>query len=447
MGFVDGLLPRMACPGCGQPFGFLPARAPGLGRGEFGTLTCQCSEFPVVDGIPILLKDRVRMFEVSGTADPERLTRSELVTLVKTGRCEEALVRCLAPPTRPKWARIVGWRVSSSNLAERILRWQGLRNMRTVLMGRDRATVRSLLGFFFNGETLGPDFGDYLRLRFSQPRYLAAMSLVASLEPAEQPVLDIACGIGHLAHYLTRRSEPTPVIGVDFNFHHVWIARHFMAPGGHFACVDAGDGLPFRSGSMSATVVSDAYHYLPNRPALLREVDRVAPGRCRILTRVGNRAVMPNEGAELLLGGYLAELGDADIRVFSERALVSAYLARRNPMAGPFESDQALGGAKWLSFVSRGSPGKPAPAQWPHGVGRLAINPVYDLEERNEGVRLTFRFPRPWYAFENHQSLEYHPTRFVLEPGYAQALRAGELGPIEAAWLDQFIVVGLPERF
>lgn len=448
MGFVEQLLPLMQCPRCGGGFTFQSVATPEVGRDVFGILACGCDQYPVVDGVPVFLKDKVRMFDLTtGVPDVDHLTGPELVRLVAAGRTEEALVRCLAPAATPSWLPRLARRLSKSGPAERFIQARGRRGLREQLRSRDRSSLREVLTYFFGPETLGPDFGDYLRLRFTQPRYLAAMSLVSTLEPADQPVLDVACGIGHLAHYLTRRSERTAVVGVDFNFHHAWLARHWVAPDAFFVSADAGDGLPFRSGSMSATVVSDAYHYFPSRPGFVAEVARVAPGRCRMVTRVGNRAVMPNEGAELTLAGYVEELADPEVRVFSESRLVRDYRLRRNPLSGPAESVEALEGAKWLSFVSRGSGQRLTPVQWPHLVGRRALNPAYDVSVVGTEVRLAFRFPRPWYAFENHQSLEYHPERLAVTTADLRLLDSGGTNPVLDRLADSFGLVGLPDRY
>jgi SAM-dependent methyltransferase len=180
---------------------------------------------------------------------------------------------------------------------------------------------------------------------------LAALALAANLTRSTKPVLDVACGVGHLDHYLTRRRQQVPLVGVDMNFFQVWIAQHWIAPTAQYVCCNVAEGLPFCSDCFSAVVVSDAYHYLPRRDQFNREIDRVAPNQMIVLTRVGNAAVMPNEGSELSLLEYLKELGGRSVQVFSEESLVQDYLARRNPLSRKAEEPARLEHCKWLSFV------------------------------------------------------------------------------------------------
>lgn len=443
------LLSALECPACRGGLALNVVTTPKLGRGTFGVLRCACTEYPVLDGIPIMLPGSVGMFEhTTGGASVEGLDRPALIRLILSGAGDEALVRCLAAPAMPLKLARISWRIANSGPVKRLAQWRGARRIRRLLANRDRITAREVLRTFYSAETpLGLEVGDYFALRFSQPRHLAALALAATLGPAESPLLDVACGVGHLAHYLTRRPTAVRVVGLDMNFHEVWLARHWVAPSGAYICANVADGLPIRTASMSAVIVSDAYHYFASRDAFNREVDRVAPVGPYILTRVGNAAVRPHEGTERTTEGYSSELGTAGVRVFSEQRLVRDYLRRRHPLAGPQEPSETLDAAKWLSFVVRGSAESPVPSGWPHAVGQLSINPCYAQTVDEARVRLDFRFPRTWYAYENHQMLEYHARTAELNAADLAALQAGTVTERLAALLDDFVIIGLPERY
>lgn len=450
---IDVLLQLVQCPSCSAPFEFRAVPTPELARAECGVLSCRCTQYLVLDGIPILLSDRIGMFEhTTGAAVVSGPTVAEMVRLLVEGRGNEALVQCLAPPSWSVWLQRLRWRSPSSPPAKRVARWYGKHQIATLLRNCDSVTARDVLGFYFNRETLNPEFlRDYFILRFGQPRYVAALALLSNLDEAERPILDVACGCGHLDHYLTCRPHPLRVIGVDFNFYHAWIARHWVAPRAHYVCCNVADGLPFRPDSMSGTVVSDAYHYFSKRAHFNSEVERVAPGRTKILTHVGNRAVCPNEGVELSLREYLAELGDANIRTFSESRLVRDYLARRDPWVSEPEPETALEGSKWLSFVIN-APAKPIAVLtggelWPHAVGRIQLNPIYAKSIIAGQTRLSFTFPRPWYAYQNHQMLEYHARFATISATDIQTLQSGGWNSTLGELLDQFVLIGLPDRF
>lgn len=273
----------LRCPYCSESFEFNEKTRPSVGRAEFGILQCSCSEFAVVDGIPIIQRDPVCILEhTSGRAQTDGISVDELVRLIKSGDPLQALLECLAISFVPKMVQAVfGWRLSHGSVAKRIRCATGKRSfLKHILERRDQIGACDVLGFYyFSGGPLSPTLGHYFIRRFSQPRHLAALALAATMPSDSKPILDIACGIGHLEHYFYCRNDSTPVIGLDMNFYHLWLARHWIAPEGNYVCANAGDGLPFADASFSSTICSDAYHYIPNAERLLNEIDRCAPDR------------------------------------------------------------------------------------------------------------------------------------------------------------------------
>ncbi len=183
-----------------------------------------------------------------GRPETEGVAVEALVDLIRDGRGVEALLECLALPYFPKSLRaVLGWRISHSNIAERISRAAGIRKFfRRILVKRDEIGACDVLKFYyFPGSPLVSELRHYYIRKFSQPRHLAALALTASVPSATKPILDIACGIGHLAHYFCCREDAARVIGLDMNFFQLWIARHWIAPDGNYVCANASDGLPF----------------------------------------------------------------------------------------------------------------------------------------------------------------------------------------------------------
>src|SRR5262245_43941374 len=380
---TDDLLLLLRCPRCQARFA-LEAHTR-IGDGDFGILRCHCDTYPLVDGIPIILNAPVGMFEhTTGTTQVTGVSPARLVDLLVKKQYIEALLECLAfPILHPRLRRLVGWQISTSPPVTQFARWICKRRLRSeVLTRRDSINAVELFEFLYQPfSPLYRAVGDYFTLRFAQPRHLAALALLEHIPASVKPFLDIACGCGHIEHYLYSRPEPVPVIGLDMNFFHLWIARHWIAPAGQYVCANAGDGLPFHDDSFAGTLCSDAYHLIPNRVHLLQEINRCAARRLTIVTRVGNSAVKPNEGLEKTLTGYLEEIGAADTRALDESTLAQCYLNRRDPLAVAEEDTDSLARRKWLSFVWslpvewRTIP--PDTHTWPHEVGVLSVNPIY----------------------------------------------------------------------
>lgn len=448
----SALIELLRCPNCRGELRFAATATPTLGAAEFGTLTCACGRYPVLDGIPILLRDRIDSLEHT-TNDVEIAGPSvaDLLRMLDRGRAMDALVEALIVPHLPAIARRLPWRIAHGAALSHVAKARGRRRLYAdVLKRRSALSLREALNYFYHPDgPLDADVKHYFALRFGQPRHLAVLALLAALPSGAAPVLDLACGIGHLAHYLTGRPRSVPVIGLDVNLFHLWLARHWTCPQAHVVCANAAMALPFADAAFSAITCSDAYHYIPNRTQLVSEFRRVAPGMPYVLSRVGNRAVMPNEGDERTVEQYAQELGGT-VSVFSEQALRRCYLQRANPFAMDPEAGDALQAAKWLSFVVNPPVahddlgGEP----WPHAVGQLCINPIFvPSRQANGDVRLRFDFPTKWYAYENHDMLSYHPrsARVTAE----QLARLHQPGGATAlpSLVEQFVVIGAPSRF
>jgi SAM-dependent methyltransferase len=451
---MKALLPILRCQRCRGSFAFSEAAPAATARAEFGVLRCSCSAYPVVDGIPIIQHGAVGMFEhTTGTAQVAGVTPAQLVGLIERGATIEALRECLCVPVFPSLLRkLLGWRLSHGALATKLARKLGKQRVDELLRERDRISAIELFDFFYQSDSpLDEVVGHYFNLRFGQPRHLAALSLLQNVPADGKPLLDIACGGGHLDHYLLARRDPLPIVGIDMNFFHLWIARHWVAPAGLYVCADASDGLPFADDSFSATFCSDAYHYIPNRKQLHQEIERCAPGRLGILTRVGNAEVMPNEGQERTVAGYLEDIGAPDGRALTEATLLRCYLSRRNPVLEKPDDPEDLARSKWLSFVwnlpARLRDTSDAARDWPHATGTLRLNPIYRRVRTPEGLQLRFDFPSIWYAYENNGMMAYHPRRLVLEQSQLDALRAERADDSFEKLVSQFVLLGMPARF
>jgi SAM-dependent methyltransferase len=293
---------------------------------------------------------------------------------------------------------------------------------------------------------------EYYRHRFALPRTLAAYATLQLLPSSQKPILDIACGYGHLAHYLTRRRDPAPVIGIDFNFFQLWGAKQIVAPDAEYACVDVNGALPFIDDAFSSSFCSDAFQFLREKKNLIAELERCAPGKPLILTRVGNRTARPNTGDELSAEEYCDLLGRQTTRAFGEHELIRHYLARRNPLAAPQTLPTALNWDKWLTFVINPSSIQQGEIDqdelWPHAVGELVLNPIFRRQEISPDTwRLVFEFPTIWFAYQNSEKHGYHGNRIECSKELVQTANERRHDPEIHRLLDQFVLLGLPDRY
>lgn len=443
----------LRCPTCLGALTYRPTPSPEVLKGDYGVLKCRCYSYPVLGSIPVLYQHPVnvnsigvRNVEVGG---PHPL---DLVALLENGEALAALLELLAFPLCPwplnkvSWGRKLSQREPFRNAG---IRWRKRRLKQQLQL--DTFSAEDWLTLFCWHSPVRFDAYNYLFFRFGQPRHLATLSLLSILPPSEKPLLDLACGYGHLLHYLTARESPQAAVGLDHNFHQVWVAKQRIAPGAHFVCADADAPLPFKNGVFSAALCCDAFHYLRNQPSCISELGRTTAKGTIILARVGNQAIPPNEGYERSAAGYATLMEGWNLRILSETGLVDSYLAARGPQLASAPTPEQLAAEKWLYFVATHNEAMFGDygvfTSWPHAAGVPQLNPIYDRYAGPRQARLKFRFPSPWYAFENARMASYHLEELVLEPNDYETLDKSLASERLEPLLKAFVLLGLPRNY
>jgi len=379
----------------------------------------------------------------------------ELSALVTARRGLDALLRCIAFPMRFKlldrmrprrlWRSKIVQGLTAGIRRKQVRRW--------CVAKRESLAAEDWFDLFFRQHSpVHEEMFSYFFYRFAQPRHLATLTLTGLLPSSEKPVVDLACGFGHLEHNLAETSAHHDVIGVDRNFFQLWAAQYWIAPKSRFICADADQALPFANASFSATLCSDAFHYFRRKELTINEIARCAPGRPILFTRVGNRLVEPPEGLELSPKEYIEACGgEGNWRIFGETELLERYLRQEPVDVARSRSAEALDGEKWLSLVYPGVPPVLAPAEssrWPHADGRLGFNPIYEISRSGEDSwRLKFKFPTRHYAFENAQMSSFCPAKVTISDSTYRDVERNVLSPEVERLVQQMVVVGLPHRY
>ncbi len=300
----------------------------------------------------------------------------------------------------------------------------------------------------------GAETYNYFAYRFGQPRHLAALSLALPLLDTSGPLLDLACGAGHITHFLRAARPNRTVIGLDRDFFRLWLAAHYTEPGAHYVCAPADRRLPFDDGAFGGIFCSDAFHYFLQRAAAVLELRRAtAEDGVLVLARFGNVNVKPREGYELTPAGYERLLADLPHVFLGEDELVATYRARTTPDLSRRPISSELEQQKWLSLVASRNPAvfsAPKPLDhWPHAHGRLQINPIYreDARAPNGDVTLRFQFPSHWYQLENEGYRAYAPETCTVPGSVLRALAERAPHPELDSLVSRFVVIGMPERY
>jgi uncharacterized protein YbaR (Trm112 family) len=197
------LLKLIHCPFCR---GTLKASGRNRSSDEpgYAVLSCHCGRYPMVAGIHILKK---------GVIGPARQTADQVISLIEAGRSREALIALLMPPSPASAAMAPSWMQAwpsvrgigrlKSLCGQPALRAWRRRALAFLTQLGEHVTACDLFDFYFcysTGDRREPY--SYYAFRFGQPRHLVALSLASMVQNPNKPVLDLACGCGHITRHL-----------------------------------------------------------------------------------------------------------------------------------------------------------------------------------------------------------------------------------------------------
>ncbi len=264
--------------------------------------------------------------------------------------------------------------------------------------------------------------GTYFLHRWSDPSWLAGLALTAAHPPAGRPVLDLACGAGHLLRHLALHGH-RDLTGIDVVFAKLWLARRFVLPAGvpvALVCADltAPWPLPAPAGQDGAgprhVACHDALYFLDGKAELVAAARRhagdggaVLLGHCHNAAHPAGRAGRPldPDGWRALLPGATA---------YAEEELTAATAAGRLPVPA---DPPALAATEAVNLALDAAASPPQPALLGPAPGvPLHRNPLYA-----DGTR---RWPQErWAAEYGPRAAAYLPQRWTELPADGAARR------------------------
>jgi SAM-dependent methyltransferase len=369
------MIETLACPLCASPL-----------RPEDAVLACPCSRWPVVDGIPVF-----RPWARNRTPPLERVLAEH------------------RPPPPGLLARL----------------------LRRLFPPSVEAPADS--SFLELAAALGRRNDlDYFRHRFSDLSYLSSCAFLTPLDTG--PVLDLACGAGHLTRALGRRVPAGRIVGLDVHFTLLYLAKRFLSPASLFVCADASARLPFKDGAFHGAFCADAFNYLPDRAGTARELLRVARGPL-LLPRLADPAYRgPGCQPPLQAAGYRALFPGRAPALHLDRAILEGFLATRTlDLSTPAES-----GSEVLSLAAGVEARVYAGADYFVAPG-TSINPIYEVHADGEQLHLRRR-DLPGRSPEAYRRYEaWLPGSLTITKAQAAA------GDPEL--VRRFVLIDLPPRY
>ncbi|MYD69980.1 MAG: class I SAM-dependent methyltransferase [Acidobacteria bacterium] len=386
-------LRQLRCPFCGTRFTVVSNRALLLEAESIveGVIWCECSAFPVVAGIPVVIADDA--------------TRDAMHALEAGHR------------TRALWMLL--------GLSDDAARTEAFRR----LTDPERApTYRELLPILSRDAE-----ADCFLYRFSDPTFLTAEALLDAIahdRPSRGRALDICGGSGHLTRVLMRQPGNEGVVLADLVFWKLWLASRITTPGCVAVCCDANSPLPFDDAQFDTVLLSDAFPYIWQKRMLAREMQRVAsPDGVIALPHLHNAL-----GENYTAGDGLTPAAYRDLflpfkpRLFDDRPMVDSVVDRRIVDLTADVEPGELAETPSVTLVASRTAGVFRRRSVPDQLdvcGTLRINPLYRAEPAGDNrLRLTLRFPTPEYEDEFRLLKRYLPLETTVD-----ANLGGRIGP------------------
>ncbi len=447
----------LRCPFCCGRFSGSGTEQIGRKSG-YGVLFCYCDRYPVVDGIPIIKK---------GVIGTNRQSADQVINSIEAGKYEEALLAMILPsPTdaefAPQWMQklppVRGIGPLKTLIGKpRGRRWKKRGAAYLTQLG-DQIKGSELFDFYFcrsTGNAREP-YGFYT-FRFGQPRHLVALSLAGLIMTPDRAVLDVACGFGHITRHLVNRAGGRPVIGVDQNFFMIYAAKNWLAPRAEYVCAQADSGLPFSDDIFSSVFCSDAFYMFPGKANCIQEMKRLIGRDGSIILASLRNSLMDDHASRFRKSlppeGYAALVADMPHRLVANSDILARYLKKQGPsLEQPTETAQ-VASELWLSLIASHRQDVFRDygcfEDWIHAEGRLDLNQLYKEENRDAlgNINLRRMFPSAVYEEEDGDCKQYEPETVAVSANALHDLKQGNRSTEVEKLLEQFVVVGMPERY
>ena len=436
------LLRWLRCPFCGGDLNASEMDQTHTGALRYGVLSCYCGRYPVVAGIPVLMKGA---------------TMTEAIDLIEGGRHQDALLALLSDRSvalQPKQTRsmpLVKWSRRLQRLASQrsLRRW---RDQATALVSHQgkQTTACDFLDLYYDNQR---EFYNYFAFRFGQPSHLVALSFASIITKPKKPILDVACGAGHIIRSLIERANDQLVIGIDRTFLLLYVAKHWVARDAEYVCC-AADALPFSNDAFSVVFCSDAFAVFVNKIIPIREFNRVTDNE-GLLMLVRN-ALKPSpwtDNPPLPPEGYHALFAGVPHCLVASSEVLSGYLQKKGPSLGRSTDEGRLVHEREVSIVASHRQDVFQDyglfEDWPHVSGRLTLNPLYRVQARDGDGKVCLRrsFPSVGYEKEHGECKRYLPESVEVDSEVLADLEAGKRTLAMENLIEQCILLGIPSGF
>jgi SAM-dependent methyltransferase len=406
---------------------------------DYGIVTSEGGDFPIVDGILRLHVDEYREPIVERVRE-KRFSQALTIAL------DEALFHGRTGAAISLLSRFA-FRTGFTGAAERCV---SLKRNSARAMTDSGATFAELL------EKVSPSgLADWEIYRFSMPTFLPVFPLLHIVR-VEGPLLDFGCGMGQASFLISRMWPNTQIVCADYSFCCLYLAKKYFVREANYVCLDGDYLLPFGAGEFSTVFSSDTLHCIDSKLSLTQEFNRVSCEKAvMLLPHLHNRSASPY-AKSLTPQGY-RELFRGETRVIPEQEVIRDYFVNGAlDLAKEWSDEELATSEQGVSIVSSAdlSVFKRTEDLWDQRIRSVrypCINPAYRIAGQSGNWELTRRAGDQYAKTFTWLDKVCLPTTCRVAARSLDTDGLRELQRTDAVQFEQLartlVVLDLPERF
>ena len=428
-------LKLMKCPYCGTDFEIEEVYEENGREIINGAVKCECGVYPILHGILNL-----KINPLSKHA----------LELLKEGKPKEALMLLLGPNVEGVWeltdflqAKQPG-RFFRKVLLSLVALWAKF-NTRKYL--KEELSLCDLLG---KNQT-------YFKHRFSAETLWSIYPFIPLLKRNRKRILDLGCGRGHASFIISNYVTPEELVCADHTFKSLYLAKKYFVKEAQFICMDADYPLPFKDNIFDSVFMLDAFHYVPTRAQLAKELKRVVSLQGLLLLLHLHNSLAHNIGAGYPLTPQawinLFRGGALENKAIPERRIVENFLLNNKLDLAEEYSGNELNSSNAISIISSKDQSlfgvyDKVDSYFLNNKNNLVINPIYKMKEEGDKILLKQEFPSEFFRMEYPLTEKYLPERCVIDKRFVNGriVCVSDLDEIEDL-MRRFVVINVPEKY
>lgn len=440
-------LKLMKCPYCGSDLNLGKIYQEDNGNITNGYITCECNEYPIIEGILIL--------KIGPLSEI-------LIKFLKDGKTAEAIEYSIYH---------FGERVFE---ARNFLKYKGFLgqafgDVLSSLMGiRAKGLYRKYSDekLPFSSLLSKSEFGIYLKNRFSAETFWSLYPFIHLLRENRERILDLSCGTGHSSFVLSNYVKPSQLVCADYNFRHLYLTKKYFAKDATFICLDANYSLPFKDGIFSTLLMMDAFHYIRGQSSLAGEMERVisSQGLLLLLHLHNSENYNPAAGRPLSPTGWRNLFQNIPTKLVPENNVIEDFIFEDKLDLAREYSEPNLDSSNALIVIGtrdKSSVLRTYQSVWKpllDNKSNLIINPIYMIEYQTNRVILRRKFSSESFRREYPITEKYLPEECITDERIAKALNGKTIVTSSTELLEQdlnhiedmmrkFIIINVPQNY